>query len=166
MCHYAKLFRTALATLLMLVTITGAAIAVCSSADSEGNYSATKHVECLHQEADQGDQISQFLLASVYFSGRGAPQNYAEASKWYLRAANQGNSGAQFFLGVMYAKGKGVPKDLVRAHMWLNLAAAQELPDGAFDAAEARHKVDGQMTSAQIAEAQELASEFKPKPER
>ena len=70
MCHYAKLFRIALATLLMLVTMTGAAIAACSSADSEGNYSATKHVECLHQEADQGDRLSQYLLASVYFTGR------------------------------------------------------------------------------------------------
>jgi TPR repeat protein len=149
--------------------MTGTAIAACSSADSEGNFSATKHVECLHQEADQGDSLSQFILASFYFGGRGIPQNYAEASKWYLRAANQGHMGAQFFLGGMYAKCQGVPRDLVRAHMWFNLAAAQDLPDASElrdKASELRHKVEGQMTAAQIAEAQKLASEFKPKPER
>jgi TPR repeat protein len=160
-------FAAALTTSLMLVTLAGDALAgdalTSCLAASEGNYSSTKHVECLHQDADQGDRLSQYLLASAYFTGKfDLPKNYAEASKWYLRAANQGLSGAQFILGAMYAKGNGVPRDLVRALMWLNLAMAQHNPD----ATETRDRVEGQMSPAQIAEAQKLASEFKPKPER
>ena len=34
--------------------------------------------------------------------GRG---NFAEAAKWFLRAAEQGDAVAQFYLGAMYNKG-------------------------------------------------------------
>jgi TPR repeat protein len=108
-------FAAALTTSLMLVTLAGDALAgdalTSCLAASEGNYSPTKHAECLHQDADQGDRLSQYMLASAYFTGKlDLPKNYAEASKWYLRAANQGLSGAQFILGAMYAKGNGVPR--------------------------------------------------------
>jgi uncharacterized protein len=59
----------------------------------------------------------------------------------------------------MYAIGKGVPQDYVIAHMWLNLAAV----DGDKDAAEGRDTLAAKMTPAQIAEAQKLAREWKPK---
>jgi hypothetical protein len=52
--------------------------------------------------------------------------------------------------------------DYVVAHQWFNLAAAT----GAKDAKEMRDIVAAKMTSAQIAEAQRLAREWKPKPER
>jgi TPR repeat protein len=58
----------------------------------------------------------------------------------------------------MYDSGWGVPQDYVKAHMWFNLSAAQ----GEQDAAEDRDKVAQRMTSAQIAEAQKLAREWKP----
>jgi uncharacterized protein len=56
---------------------------------------------------------------------------------------------------------KGGPggRDYVRAHMWFNLAAAQ----GDQDAAKARDDVAKLMTPAQIAEAQKLAREWRPK---
>jgi TPR repeat protein len=62
-------------------------------------------------------------------------------------------------LGIMYEDGEGVPQDRVQAHMWFSLAAAQgsELA-GAF-----RNEVTKQMTPAQIAEAQRLLREWKPK---
>ena len=66
---------------------------------------------------------------------------------------------AQFSLGVMYSKGRGVPQDYVQAHMWVNLAAAQ----GIEDARELRDILAELMTPAQIAEAQRLAREWKPK---
>ena len=62
----------------------------------------------------------------------------------------------------MYGEGKGVPQDYVRAHMWWNLAAAK----GNAVAVKNRDKVAAKMTSTQIAEAQKLAREWKPKPER
>jgi TPR repeat protein len=73
-------------------------------------------------------------------------------------AAEQGNASAQNNLGVMYGKGQGVPQDYVQAHMWLNLAAAQ---NEAFQAA--RNWFAKLMPPAQIAKAQRLAREWKPK---
>lgn len=81
--------------------------------------------------------------------------------RWYRRAVEQGNAGGQYNLVVMNAFGTGVPQDHVQAHMWFNLAAAQGLAVGVKN----RDLVAGLMTPEQIAEAQSLAREWKPKPE-
>ena len=81
------------------------------------------------------------------------------AARWYRLAADQGLSAAQFILGSMYTVAQGVPRDFVRAHMWLNLAAAQNYED----AGKMRDLIGKLMTPAQIAEAQKLAGEWKPK---
>ena len=60
-------------------------------------------------------------------AGQGVAQDYAEAVKWYRKAADQGFAPAQFNLGLMYAQGLGVAQDKSFAHMWLSLAAAQGL---------------------------------------
>ena len=83
----------------------------------------------------------------------------ATALRLWSPLAEQGNAGAQTNLGLMYANGQGVPKHYVQAHMWLNLAAAQN--DVA--ATKNRDLVVAKMTPAQIAEAQKLAREWKPK---
>ena len=53
------------------------------------------------------------------------PQDYAEAFKWYRKAAEQGYAPSMISLGSMYRDGQGVPKDYVQAHKWYNLAAAR-----------------------------------------
>ncbi len=85
--------------------------------------------------------------------------DYATALRIFRQLADQGNANAQGNLGLMYEKGKGVPQDYVQAHMWYNLAAAQ----GQKDAGKVRDSLAGKMTPAQIAEAQRLAREWKPK---
>ena len=116
--------------------------------------------------AEQGNAEAQYSLGVMYDNGQGVTQNYAEAVKWYRKAADQGDARAQFNLGIMYAKGEGVPQDYVQAHKWVNLAA------GGFPASESgsrnvavilRDNVAAEMTAAQIAKAQELASAWKPK---
>jgi TPR repeat protein len=109
--------------------------------------------------ADQGEVLAQHNLGSMYYDGKGVPQDYAEAVKWYRLAADQGEVLAQDTLGDMYKNGHGVPQDFVSAHMWYNLSAAQ----GYKDAADSRNEIAKRMTSAQIAEAQKLAREWKPK---
>jgi TPR repeat protein len=68
----------------------------------------------------------------------------------------------------MYAKGEGVPQDYVQAHKWFNLAASRfpaSEKENRDKAVENRDRIAAKMTPAQIAEAQKLAREWKPKPE-
>jgi hypothetical protein len=47
----------------------------------------------------------------MYHNGEGVPQNYAEAVRWYRKAANQGDAEAQRALDHMDRKDQGMPKD-------------------------------------------------------
>ena len=116
--------------------------------------------------ANQGDAPAQFNLGIMYAEGRGVPQDYAEAVKWYRLAADRSHAQAQYNLALSYANGEGVSQDYVRAHMWFNLAAAH------FPASDVRNReiavrnrglVANKMTREQIAEAQDLAREWKPR---
>ena len=109
--------------------------------------------------ADQGDASAQYNLALKYANGRGVPQDDAQKVKWLRLAADQGFAEAQFNLGGMYGSGQGVPQDFVQAHMWFNLAAAQGNENGK----KGRDLVAKIMTPQQIAQAQELARNWKPK---
>jgi hypothetical protein len=70
-------------------------------------------------------------------------------------------------LGEMYREGQGVPQDYVQAHKWYNLAAANYTSASQTkyrdDAVKNRDALARKMTPAQIAEAQRLAREWKPK---
>ena len=83
--------------------------------------------------------------------------DYATDASWFRTAAEEGNVIAQNEVGIMYAKGEGLPQDYVQAHMWFSLSAAQ---DGDTNN---RDIIAAKMTPAQIAEAQKLAGERKPK---
>ena len=136
--------------------------------------------------AEQGDANAQLNLGLMYRKGLGVPQDDTEAVKWYQRAAEQGlaqaqillcampqrdtitwcrlaaergDPGAQNILGIMYATGTGgAPQDFVQAYMWFNLAAPR-YPD----AGKLLDQTAALMTPEQIAEAQKLAREWKPK---
>ena len=109
--------------------------------------------------AGQGLAEAQYNLGILYEAGQGVPQDIAAAAKWYRKAAEQGDANAQNNLGFMYATGEGVPKDYVEAHRWFNLAATR----GHKDATRNIDAAAKLMTPAQIAEAQRLAREWKPK---
>ena len=61
----------------------------------------------------------------MYNKGRGVPQNYKEAIKWYRLAAEQGFAPAQYNLGAMYFEGLGVPQDHKEAEKWFRRSAEQ-----------------------------------------
>jgi hypothetical protein len=103
--------------------------------------------------------LQGFETTSRYYHGQGAPQDYAEAVKWYRKAAEQGHAHAQNNLGAMYHKGQGVHQDYIQAYMWYNLSAAQV---GRL-AAKNRDLVAAKMTPEQLAEGQRLSKEWKPK---
>jgi TPR repeat protein len=62
----------------------------------------------------------------------------------------------------MYQKGRGVPEDLVQAYLWFELAGL----DGQSDGDTERDRLAPAMTPDQIAQAQQLAKAWKPKPAR
>ena len=61
----------------------------------------------------------------MYENSEGVPQDYAEALRWYRRAAEQGDAIAQYDLALMYARGRGVPQDDAEAVKWLRSAVKQ-----------------------------------------
>ena len=75
--------------------------------------------------AEQGDALAQQYLGNMYATGRGVPENDAEAVKWYGKAAAQGHASAQFSLGLMYFNGEGVTENDAEAVKWFRKAAEQ-----------------------------------------
>ena len=164
MRHNTQLLRMAVTASLMLVAIAGAAVAGPIE-DGEAARDRKDYATALRlfrSLAEQGDATAQEHLGVMYENGLGVPEDYAEAVLWYRRAADQGLKTAQWLLGTMYETGYGVQQDYVQAHMWYNLSAAQ----GWGAAAENRTMLERAMTPAQVAQAQKLAREWKPKPER
>jgi hypothetical protein len=102
----------------------------------------------------------------MYANGTGVVRDYAEAVKWYRKAADQGNVKAQLLMGDMYYNGMSVPQDYVLALMWWNLSAAGPKGQAQEMATKKRDKVAKAMTPQQIAEAQRLAREWKPKSQK
>ena len=75
---------------------------------------------------------AQFRLGMHYYFGKGVPQDYVEAAKWFRFAADQGLDHAQFELGTAYEDGRGVPQSYVDAEKWFRLAAEQGLDSAQF----------------------------------
>jgi TPR repeat protein len=90
----------------------------------------------------------------MYFSGQGVLQNHDEAAKWFWLAANQGVASAQAFSALCTPMARAFRK------ITSDLSAAQ----GGQVAAIERDSIPKLMTSAQIAEAQKLAREWRPAP--
>ena len=121
-------------------------------------------VRWYRKAAEQGDAYAQSSLGTRYDNGLGVSQDFAEAVRWYRKAAEQGDADAQSSLGYKYAMGQGVTKDLVQALMWFNLVLPRIPPGKKRDVvAKVRDNLSTRMTPAQIAEAQRLAREWRPK---
>jgi hypothetical protein len=54
------------------------------------------------EESTGGNAAAEFLLGDSYEHGRGVPQDYAEALRWYLKSANRGCAAAQVPLAWLY----------------------------------------------------------------
>jgi len=132
-------------------------------------------IELLRKAAEEGHAGSQCLLGELFadkaeqkitfwhsfpLSDQMREDNLdsldrREAIKWHLKAAEQGFAKAQFNLGLMYGKGKVIHQDYVLAYIWFDIAGS----DGNKIAIKARDVIEKEMTSSQIAEAQELSRE-------
>jgi uncharacterized protein len=88
-----------------------------------------------------------------------------KVAKWFRKATDQGYAPAQLSLGYLYAEGLGVPQNYVQAYKWYSLAVAG-LPVSNTEnreyAIKYRDHLAAKMTPDQVAEAQKLASAWKP----
>ena len=139
--------------------------------------------------ARAGVPMAQNNLGTMYEAGIRVEQSYVEAVKWYRMAAEQcvdsalkstglcedglppinadtytqimeqALAASKYNLAGMYFKGLGVRRDYVRAYMWWHLAWSQ----GDETASRNLNALAPYMSSDQIAEAQKLAGEWKPK---
>jgi TPR repeat protein len=108
--------------------------------------------------AEQGEARWQYFLGTCYDNGiGGVSQDYAEALKWYRKAAEQGYGDAFAGMAGMYAGGYGVPKNYVLAEMYVELAEAQHAKTDMLKMT--RAVVRQHVTSAQTAEAKKRTAE-------
>jgi tetratricopeptide (TPR) repeat protein len=84
----------------------------------------------MRARAEKGDAKAEYSLGYMYYHGKGAPQDYAEAVRWYRKAAEQGDARAEAVIGSTYFYGKGVAQDYAEAVRWYRKAAEQGDPEG------------------------------------
>lgn len=83
--------------------------------------------------AENGHLEAQYILATMYRTGRGLPQDLNQAIQWYGRSAEGGYPMAQFTLGNMHLKGDGVPSNIPMALALLGRAAEQGHPQAQYN---------------------------------
>jgi TPR repeat protein len=89
-------------------------------------YNNNDHVTAFREFTDgalQGDATSMNNLGKMYAEGLGTTVDYAEAVKWYRRAAEFGEARAQYNLGLAYDRGAGVPLSVAEAVKWYQMGA-------------------------------------------
>ena len=77
----------------------------------------------LRAAALKGDPTAAYEVGVRFAEGKGVPQNFDEAAKWYDRAAQAGVVPAIFRLGTFYEKGLSVKKDVDIARRYYLQAA-------------------------------------------
>src|SRR5580704_280192 len=117
--------RVVSAAWLMLATHAGAALAGpmedAVAAFQRGDYATAMRLF----GPLAGNANVQTFVGGMYFGGMGVPQDYAEAAKWFRKAAEQGDAHGQFLLCNMYFLGKGVSQDQTEAAKLCRNAADQ-----------------------------------------
>ena len=83
--------------------------------------------------AAQGNASAQNQLGQFYANGRGVPQDYSIARKWYEKAAAQGHGWAQNQLGQLSADELGGLQDYKQAHHWWEQAATHGIAQAQYN---------------------------------
>jgi len=111
--------------------------------------------------AEQGDSTAQVHLSMAYDLGLGA-WDEAQSIQWLNKSIDQRNPLAFASMAGRSEVGRGVPLNLVEALKWYVLSLAEQ---DDVDFRSRMVNLQAQMTPDQIAEAQRLAREWRPKGE-
>lgn len=117
---YAKICRRRdpdhlLLTFLMVFPVLADPLEDSTNAYRRGDYKTA--YQLIKPQAEKGDAAAQLFLGFMYDEGKGVPQDFDEAAKWYRRAAKQGNKTAQHNLDLMDAQAQ-VPKGNAEMEKW------------------------------------------------
>lgn len=85
--------------------------------------SAEQNFSACQLAATNGEADAQKELGSLYFTGEGVQQDFAQALHWYTQAAEQGHAVATYNVGVLHDKGLGLKKDYKEAGKWYRKSA-------------------------------------------
>ena len=88
--------------------------------------------------------MAQHLFGNLYGDGKGVPQDYAEADRWYSNADSIPDASFQF--GLLHAEGKGVRKDSFKAFIAFEFATRA----GHDEARVWRDKMKAKLTEFQV----------------
>ena len=94
-----------------------------------------------------GDAKAQNILGIMLAKGDGIPQDYAEAAKWFMRAAEQEHAAAHVYarhnLGILHAEGDGVEYDEEKAAKFFRYAAEHGVVQARFNLGYLHHNGRG-----------------------
>lgn len=100
-------------------------------------------VQWYRAAAERGHVDAQFILGTMYRTGRGVSRDYEKAADWYQQAALAGNAWAQFSLGNMHIRGEGLPRNPLEGVRLYRLAAAQGHPEAQYNLGVLYYNGDG-----------------------
>lgn len=127
--------RVAVAVVVLVTSVTAGGLIsmIYSYGDAQNEGTIDHSVEkALLPLAKKGNADAEFRLALAYKDGHGVKQNYAEAAKWFRKAADQGHADAQFNLGLLYETGRGSLQNFSEAEKWFEKAAVQNNADAKY----------------------------------
>jgi TPR repeat protein len=87
----------------------------------------------LLEASANGHPHAQYHVARAYESGQVVGRDFAEAARWYRRAAELGHADAQFALATLFEVGLGLPRDDAEALKWYRRSAAQGIAAAQFE---------------------------------
>lgn len=109
--------------------------------------------------AEAGSLLASFNLAVMLAGGSSLPRDLAQARSLYTRAAEHGFAKAQFNLGLLLAGDEEGQPDFGQAYKWLSLAR-----DAGIAQADSQLAIlAGRMTPEQVAQAGDLARQWRPR---
>jgi TPR repeat protein len=82
-------------------------------------------VQWYRMAAERDHTEAQFILGTMYRTGRGVNKDFTAAAYWYQQASVAGNAWAQLFLGDMHIRGEGLPQNTHEGVRLYRLAADQ-----------------------------------------
>lgn len=80
------------------------------------------------EAADRGDAAAANFVGIHFYLGTGVARDFAEAGRWFERAARLGDRDAQRNLGMLYLRGLGMRQNDFLAFAWFTEAAERGNP--------------------------------------